>query len=523
MLPELQSSKTYRQVQDSFASGLWHRQGQKQGTFYAGENLCGADHPALASRSPRQIWQMLSEGAQGMYCADGLYLVSDRELLRAKAYLQLEPLGTLSEGDKAFACLGEQILILPDFAVFDTAAERLVRKGVTLKLGQVLIQNQNYVDQDGIARAIRFNTLHCVDFPFTDFFEPGDSILLQGTLKNDGAYTVREVEQYDLRFDENSFVAEDIVNCTLTNRPPQMTQMCGCGGRLWGFVGSDIYASALGEPANWYRYDGDAESSYKVHVPGEGTFTACISHGGHPVFFKSGSMVEIFGDCPENFAVSETHLSGVKKDSAASLCSVGGDLLYLSDNGVMRCSGSHTELISEALGTTLSQGFATTDGRRYWLCAVDASGTRRLYVYDTHYQAWYVEDGQDLCALAYMEGQVYAYSQNGTVYLLGEDPVLAGRVQGQVSSSVELYPLEDVSRGKITPLQLGVRVRCESGCQLALWVSYDGGAWQKRAELQAQGERLWYVPLSPQSCFTLGIRIEGEGAYSIRSVVKEYR
>ncbi len=474
MLPELERAKTYRSVQEGFERGLWHRKGQNQNVYFAGENLCGAAYPALAPRPPRRIWQLISEGAQGMYCAGGLYLVSQGELMLAKDYLQTDVIGNLNANTaKTFGTLGRRVLILPDFSLLDTEEQTLKSKGVRLVLGQPKIKNQDYVDQDGIARAVKFNTLHCIDFPFTDYFKAGDSILIQGTQYNDGAYTIRAVEEFDLRFDENSFVAEDIASCTVTNRPPAMTQLCECGGRLWGFAGSHIYACALGEVANWYRYDGDAQSSYTVHVPGKGDFTACISHGGHPVFFRSDSMVEILGDSPENFAVTEINLCGVKQDSAASLCSVGGDLIYLSDQGVVRCSGSGTEVLSEALGTHLSQGFAVSDGRRYWLSAVDADGVRRLYVYDTHHRIWHVQDGADLCALDYMDGQVYSLAQNGTVRMLGEHPMQKGMAESAVTSYVEFCPLEDLGRGKITPVRLGLRVWCASGSTLSVLVSYD--------------------------------------------------
>lgn len=523
MLPAPEHTKTYKHVQNSFEAGLWHRCGQKQNTYFAGENTCGDATPALSSRPRRRIWQLLSSGADGMYGADALYIVSQGELMMVRDYLQMDVIGNLSEGQKCFGTLGKQVLILPDFAVLDTQTHSLSKKTVTLRLGQVRIDNQNYVDEDGIARTVKFNTLHCVDFAFTDYFKPGDAVLLEGTQKNDGAYTVRAVEEFDLRFDEHAFVPEQIEGCILTNRPPDMTCLCECHGRLWGFEGSRIYACAPGQPAIWYRYDGDAQSSYVADLPGKGDFTACISHGGRPVFFRSGSMIEILGDSPENYCAVETHLSGVLPDSAASLCTVGGELLYLSHNGVVRLSAGGTQNIDSALGTRLEAGFAASDGRRYWLCARAEDGQRRLYVYDTHDAVWHVQSGADLSALEYLEGAMYAYAQNGTVYMLAGGQEQKGMAEAAVDSFVEFYPLEDAARGQITPLRLGLRVLCKPDCRLTLYVSYDGGEWEKRAELASAGERLWYVPLAPRSCFMLGVRLCGHGEYSVRSIVKEYQ
>lgn len=523
MLPELERAGMKRSVKGDFSGGLWHRQSAGKNSYYEGENFCASAHPALASRFPRRIWQMLSEGSQGMYATSELYLVSQGELMVARDYLQAQALGNLSDTDKVLGALGNQLLILPDFAVLDTATQTLEKRRIIMNMGQVFVRNQDYLDENGIAKAIKLNTLHCKDYIFSDYFKPGDSVLLQGTMYNDGAYTIRAVGEFDLHFDENSFVPEDIIGCTMTNCAPDMPQLCACGSRLWGFAGSRIYASAPGQPDNWYRYDGDGQSSYTFDVPDGGDFTACISHGGHPVFFKSGCMVEIFGDSPENFAVSTVQLAGVKRDSARSVCSVSGELLYLSDCGVVRCSTGGTQLLSEPLGTSLSEGFATTDGRSYYLCAKGEDGVRRLYVFDTHYRIWHVQDGADICAMVAMDGEIYAYAQNGTVYLLADSTTQKGIVSETVSSYVTLEPLEDAARGQIVPVRLGLRVWCSAGSRLSLHVRYDGGEWQKRADLQAEGERMWYVPLAPQSCFSLGVRIEGVGHYCLRSVVREYR
>ncbi|MBE6697315.1 MAG: hypothetical protein E7581_02210 [Ruminococcaceae bacterium] len=523
MLPELEKNKTHRQIDDDFSKGLWHRAGKKQGSYFAGENVCGYEYPALISRPPRRVWQLLSEGVQGMCCADGLYFVCDGELLRAKGYNQTEALGRLSQSTKVFGALGSELLILPDFKALDQKSMQLRSLGASLLLGNAMVQNQSFVDEEGKAQSIEFNTLHCIDFNFLDFFSPGDSVCIKGSDYNDGYYTVRAVEEHDLRFDEHAFVPESMMNCIISKSAPAMQGMCACGDRLWGYAGDTIYACAPGLVDNWFRYDGDAQSSYCKSLPSGGDFTACIMHAGHPVFFKSNSMLEVYGDQPDNVSVVETVLSGVAAGSAASLCSVGGDMLYLSENGVVRCSGSTASVISEALGKHLSNGVAASDGRRYYLSAVDGSGMRALYVYDTVTNAWHTEDGANILHLAYLNGDVYAYCADHIVYILGQDRTGHGRAQGESSSYVEFHPLTDDARGQIVPVRLGVRVYCAQGCSLTLFVSYDGKDWERRAELQSTGSQLWYVPLQPRACHSLGIRLDGTGDYRILSLIKEYQ
>lgn len=488
------------------------------------ENISGAQYPALAPRVPRRSWMYLSEGVQGMYCLDDLYLACDGELLKSLDENSLLLLGNVSTEKKVFGSLGNSLLILPDFKVYDTVKGGLSSKSVRLKLINVLVQHQSYVDEEGIARTIKYNTLHCIDFSFLDYFKPGDSIRIEGTLSNNGCYTVRSVEEFDLRFDENSFVPDDIPICYVIKDAPRLEGACSTDDRIWGYVGNTIYACAPGEVANWYRYDGDAQSSYRVTVADKGPFTACVMHAGHPVFFKSDCMVEVYGNSPTNFALVQTCLSGVAQGSGASLCSVGGKMLYLSHNGVTCCSGGSTKVISEALGKQLKNGVATTDGRRYYLCAEDESGTRALYIYDTETDAWYKEDDKTgILYLGCLGGDVFAYCANNAVYIIGEDMTGHGTKQGMAESYVTFHPITDDARGEIVPVRLGLRVWCDADSELSLSVSYDSKEWQQRATLQNEGERLWYVPLAPRACHSLGVRVTGKGNYRICSLIAEYK
>lgn len=522
MLPAMDKVKVKQRIEDDFTKGLWHRDGAKPHTYYAGKNLCGDAYPSLASRTPRRLWATLSDGIYGMYCADALYLACDGELLRSVGPDQTDSLGILKRSSKIFGVLGDQMLILPDFKIYDISTGELSARSVKLRLDNVIVQNQDYVDEDGIARAIRFNTLHCEDFNFLNYFKAGDSIHLNGSEKNNGIYTIRSVEEFDLRFDENTFAAESITTCDVRIKVPELEGLCACGGRLWGFVGDTVYASAPGLADNWYRYDGDAQSSFVCKIPGNGPFTACIMHDGHPVFFKANGMVEIYGDNPLNYSFTETCLSGVMQGSGASLCSVGGDLLYLSHNGVIRCSGSTATVISEALGERLRNGVATTDGRRYYLSAIGDQGVRALYVYDTVTESWHKEDGEDIIYLSYLNGDVYAYCSDNTVRVLGQDQTGHGSRLDAANSFVEFHPLKDDALGNIAPLRLGLRLLCEKDSKLSLSVCYDGGEWEPRATISCEGQRLWYVPLQPRSCHSLGIRIDGTGEYRILSLIKEY-
>ena len=98
-----------------------------------------------------------------------------------------------------------------------------------------------------------------------------------------------------------------------------------------------------------------------------------------------------------------------------------------------------------------------------------------------------------------------------------------GTKQGEAESYVTFHPITDDARGEIVPVRLGLRVWCDADSALSLSVSYDGKEWQQRATLQNEGERLWYVPLAPCACHSLGVRVTGKGNYRICSLIAEYK
>lgn len=523
MLPAPNQSKTYRHVERDFSGGMWHRYGQRERSFYDCENVSTAQYPAIVPRTPRRRWMLLSEGVQGMHCSDALYIASGGELSKALSENHMQVLGVVNDKEKVFGSLGSSVLVLPDFKVYDTESETLTSKHVKLTLAGAIVQDQSYVDTDGVARTVRCNTLHCVDYNFKDFFAPGDAVRISGTEGNDGYYTLRAVEEFDLRFDENALVAQDMPICYVSREAPALKGMCTVGDRLWGFSGNTIYVCAPGDVSNWYRYDSDAQSSFAITVADMGAFTGCVVHQGHPVFFKSNCMVEVMGDSPENYTVVQTCLSGVAEGSGASLCSVGGSMLYLSENGVVSCSGSSVKSISEALGQQLTDGIGTTDGRLYYLSAKDATGMRALYVYDTETHAWAREEGENIVYLGHIEGDTYAYCSNHVIDILGKDITHHGTSLGMADSFVEFAELCDDSKGEIVPVRLGLRVWCDADSPLTLFVRYNGGEWEQRATLQSAGERLWYVPLAPRACHSLGVRVQGKGNYRICALIREYK
>lgn len=503
-------------IQDDFSLGLWNRSERKLGTFYDCENMAGELDTCISSRIPRRRWMNLSDPIQGMLCSkDALYFACDGEMMMSLSENRVQVLGTVSKDAKLLAPLGRYVLILPDFKIYDTVTEKLINRYVRLALVNVVIQNNK--------------TLYCADFDFTPYVVAGDAIRIAGTASNNGYYTIRSVQKNYLHFDDNTFVAENLTATTyVLIDSPVMKGLCTAKDRIWGWnasAGSStfIYATSPDNPTRWYRYDNDAVSSYKVKILSDVALTACVSFSDRPIFFSDTSMIEVVGDSPANFKLVETSMHGVKPGCAASLCVVGDKMLYISDAGVVSCDGKTATVISDALGKNFVSGIATSDGRRYYLSAEDEQGVKALYIYDTITGSWFKEDDKnDIKYLGYVNGDVFAYCSNLVIYILGENKTGHGTTLGAVSSFVEFHPLVHPAHTEIVPKNIELQVDCEADTTLTLSVRYDDGEWEECGQLQSEGKQFWSVPLEERTCRSLGIRLDGVGAYKVLYMSAEY-
>ncbi len=184
----------------------------------------------------------------------------------------------------------------------------------------------------------------------------------------------------------------------VTRRHPQMDYIIEHKNRIWGcryglndqgqFV-NEIYGSALGDPLNWFRYEGTAADSYTASVGTGEAFTGIAHTEDYVVFFKEDRCYLLSGSEPSNFRLREVCGPGVAAGSYKSLVEVSGALYYLSPIGVMKLTPyNYPSCISDVLGRRdMRDGIGATDGRRYYLRCID-NGAEALYLYDLEKEMW---------------------------------------------------------------------------------------------------------------------------------------
>jgi len=410
--------------------------------------------------------------------------------------------------------------------------------------GAITIHDGTYAGEEADA-----NTITATGIAWADYFSAEDCVEISGCTahpENNGAHVIREIDGANLRFYENEFVigegGDEESAVVIERTAPAMRYLCQNENRLWATDedGKEIYASALGDPTNWKRYDGVGTDSYAVTVGSGGSWTGCVSYMGYPIFFKENHIYKVYGDRPSNFQVLASASLGVAEGEAKSLAIAGETLFYLSKTGIMAYTGGIPSRISAALGDGRFRScVAGSDGRRFHVCMVDQSGAGRIYLFDTEQKVWTtIGDGdQHIVGWIYIDGLIRAGNegQSGEVATFRYDEradAPQGATETAVQSVVEFGDFDEdykstsnsqtaLNHKGITRLQL--RAEVEDGGTLTVWIQYDSdGKWRKVQKIGTGKKQSFVLPIIPRRCDHFRLKLEGVGAWSVFSMTREF-
>ena len=381
----------------------------------------------------------------------------------------------------------------------------------------------------------------------TGLFKAGDAVLLNNDLRK--SYAIEAVTARALYFAEGTIsgltaYGGTMLGCTVFSEPPELDHYTVCNNRVFGCRGSEIYASKLGDPAQWYYWHTPALStdSWYLDTGDPSPFTACCVYGGRPHFFTERSVTVLYGDSPSQYSTATVELYGVKAGSADSLVAVGGALYYLSPQGFVRYTSSEgAVVISDRLGSVFASACAGTDGRSYYACALDPLGQAANYKYSLKSGLWAKEDGRRFYSFASLPDRLFALSSDGSdercvMLISGGYNTVGENVDGlgflsyadPPSMEVVLAPLrEDRSEGvALRPRwvqTLYLRLIRSRGAEVSVSVLFDGG--EEREVLRLSGiaplfdapeaelgrEEVVQIPLPNNKCDTYRIVIRAAG------------
>lgn len=368
-------------------------------------------------------------------------------------------------------------------------------------------------------------------------FAAGDTVEITGVKSSAGeegaSYTIRELGTYEsdgnelstLVVDDGAFAEsgalpqEGVV--TIKRKSPALTVVCESQNRIWGAEGNTIYASALGDPTNFYTYDGLDTDSYAVAVASEGAFTGCIGYGKTVLFFKEDCLHKLMGDYPSEYYLYTYNVPGVLAGSESSLWNINETVYYHGREGVYRYSGGSPELISEVMAQRrFDSAAAGADGERYYISMRDRQTDEwGMWVYDIPKDLWLQEDGTKAVDFAKNGGELF--------YIDGEAQTL---VQVNPESSEEaigwsatLCRMDETVHNRKCYSRLCLRGELLSDeAWMQVEISCDGEKFQRVYTSRDKRAKTLVIPILPRRCDSFRIRLSGEGPFILRSLVREY-
>ena len=309
---------------------------------------------------------------------------------------------------------------------------------------------------------------------------------------------------------------------------PEMDFIIESGNRLWGCryglqgdqIVNEIYASKLGDFKNWRNYAGISTDSYTASVGTDGQFTGAITHLGYPIFFKENFMHKVYGNYPANFQIQTTACRGVQKGCGRSLAIVNEVLYYKARSGICRYDGSLPTEISASLGDMVySKAVAGHIGNKYYVSMCDVEGKYHLFVYDTLKGMWHREDETEALVFCNCRGDLYFIDR-------ADDQIKTVKGTGVIETKKIKWEAVTGVIGTDSPdkkyiSRIDVRMLLSVGTRVSFYIEYDSiGEWKHLFSVDGVSLQSFAVPIRPQRCDHLRLKIMGEGDGKIYSICK---
>lgn len=463
-------------------------------------NLSTDEYPCLSPRKPRKMVKDGLTSPTALHGKTKLAYVDGTNFLYDGVVK-----GVVTTGKKQITSIGDRIIIFPDKTYYDISDDVYGTLEKTYTSG---------------ANQITFTT-NTITTTGADFaFRVGDAVKITGcTVKtaNNTTAIITAVAAKTLTFNANTFQAStETAAITLKREVPDMDYICEYNNRIWGCKGSDIYASKLGDPFNFYVYAGLSSDSYAVPVGTDGDFTGCIGYTTHIVFFKENYIHKLYGSKPSNFQLNQSQCHGLQAGCEKSLATIDDVLIYKSRVGIMAYLGNIPDLISKQFGNRrFSEAVAGTDGVKYY--ASLKNGTNwEMFVYDVGKSRWMMEDHTHAIDFAFLDGKLhYLNADDKKIYQAsdeaGTEVVEWKAVFGEMNETVE---------GKKLYSRFNLHMELYPESRVRISINTDRTGWREIKALSFDTRKTVSIPIIPTRCDIFAMKVEGVGRVKIYSLSK---
>lgn len=360
-------------------------------------------------------------------------------------------------------------------------------------------------------------------FPdLTSFFKKGDLVSLSGntTVFNNKSFIISKVENMTLYANSDVFEeAEEVGIVRIERKIPDLDYICSSENRIWGCSNKDntIYASALGDPTNFFVNAGISTDSYAVAVGSEGRFTACCRFGSSVLFWKETKLHKILGSYPSEYTMYSYDFEGVQEGSHKSLQIINEVLYYKGIHGIYAFDSSPTLISSNFGDKYFTDAVAGVDGDSYYISMRGEDERDYLFVYETLPGLWVLEDDVKVFDFARIGKDMYMLTEGGEFYLCGAKDTETG-----MEWQVQLTPFYETVEGRKTYSRLLLRVELPQGSYLRVEVRADGRAWREAGKIVGKRQDVVPVLIPVNRCDKFEIRLSGKGKCTVMSILREF-
>ncbi len=543
-----------------------------ENAFSFDENMSSDNYPVLSPRNKRAFFNVSGGSLQGLFSKTKLCYINNGSLYYGGEQVPGPVFSDIS-AERIFVSMGALLIIFPDKIYINTndlsdygyleaefncssATVSLCRSDGDLYEGYTVGASapENPVNGDcWLDTSVVPNVLKQFVADTSSWIEIADNcvrITAPGVGVNFNQYDGIFLEGFSSVGLEGSFIIRDkgddyivvsgMISQTTTvsgslkveRKIPDVDFICENSNRLWGCNSqtNEIFASKLGDPFNFYAFEGISTDSYFATVGTDGEFTGAVSYRGYVLFFKENCVHKIYGSNPP-YTITTSYIRGVQKGSHKSLCILNESLYYKSPNGVCVYEGGmpmeiSAHLENEYYTNAVAGGYLN----KYYICMSDKRGNRVLFSYDERRGIWHREGVFDVREFACNNLNLYFICQTDTTRQMGI--IDSENAYGNFLGALEGYYPEDefqwcvetglwglsLPRSKYYSAFL-IRAVGEKNARLEVYYEINSsGKW-----VEALSENVWktgslLLPFSIPRCDHLKLRFEGIGNIKILSV-----
>lgn len=331
-------------------------------------------------------------------------------------------------------------------------------------------------------------------------------------------------------------LSQDVV---ISREIPDFDYVTVASNRIWGCkFGKDkngkqvnqIYASALGDPTNWYVFQNTSEDSYYLTLGDDTEFTGAVALGGYPYFFKENGIYEIYGSYPAAYQLISYEQQGCESGSSKSIAVVDGDIFFKSPMGICVFSNGIVSQISKPLGDVVYHN-AVGGGTcgEYYISMLDENNNSATFVFSSLYSLWIKLNNemykQFCCDKA---GTVLAIKNDNTIASFGR---MKTNMQGtlnygkedELEWTAETGPIDYSYPDRKYISNIIIRAIIEADAVLDVYIQYDSsGVWCHCGTLRGNGTpQSSKLTITPQTCDHYAYKFIGSSGASIISIANE--